>query len=379
MSTQSRWRDGWLPRLPVRGNELGLLAALAIVLVLTVFFDHQKSYLADPGGSLQDVLRQAGMLGIFALGSAIVIIAGGIDLSCGSMIAFGGTICASIMVVLAPEAMRNAEPLPVWVIGTAIVGTLFVGFVIGSTHAAMITWLRMPPFVATLGSLVGLRSAARVLTEHVTRLITQADRGTTQIDVFDARFRGITTWTARVPMGDWWSATWQRVCGGVAPQASWVEISVPISSIAFLILAICAAVLMSRTVLGRHLYALGGNEEAARLSGIRTGHLKWFVYSLSAMLASLAGIMYIGDQGVAAPEQLARGYELNAIAAAVVGGCALQGGLGTMAGTVLGVIFLRTVIDAVSKIIDVGADLYEGMIVGVVVVLAVSINRLRRV
>ena len=95
-------------------------------------------------------------------------------------------------------------------------------------------------------------------------------------------------------------------------------------------------------------------------------------------ICSIAAIFYVGDQGLAQPEQLARGYELNAIAAAVVGGCSLQGGKGTILGTLLGVLFLRTVLDAVSKIFHVGADLYEGMIVGVVVVLAVAVNLLRR-
>jgi ribose/xylose/arabinose/galactoside ABC-type transport system permease subunit len=145
----------------------------------------------------------------------------------------------------------------------------------------------------------------------------------------------------------------------------------------FVIVMIAVGVLMSRTVLGRHLYALGGNEDAARLSGIRTNMLKWFVYLLSAVLASIAGMIYIGDQGVAYPERLAVGYELNAIAAAVVGGCSLKGGAGTVTGTVLGVVFLRVVIDAVQKIIDVEANLYEGMIVGVVVILAVAVSRLR--
>jgi ribose/xylose/arabinose/galactoside ABC-type transport system permease subunit len=194
------------------------------------------------------------------------------------------------------------------------------------------------------------------------RLITRSERGTTQIDLFDETFRGIATWALRIPL----------------PSQAGSELVIPISALVFLVLSLLVALLMGRTVLGRHIYALGGNEAAARLSGIRTDRVKWFVYSLSAMLCSLAGIFYIGDQGVAAPEQLARGYELNAIAAAVVGGCSLQGGAGTIPGTFLGVLFLRTVIDAVAKVIDVGADLYEGMIVGVVVMLAVAVNRLRR-
>jgi hypothetical protein len=95
------------------------------------------------------------------------------------------------------------------------------------------------------------------------------------------------------------------------------------------------------------------------------------------MLSSIAGILYIGDQSVADPQTLGRGYELNAIAAAVVGGCSLQGGAGTIPGTVLGALFLRTVVDGVAKIIKSGADVYEGLIVGVVVVFAVAFSQLR--
>ncbi len=354
---QPLWR-----RLPIGQNELGLLAALLVVILVTAALDSQHSYLRKPGTNLLDILRQTGMLGIFALGAAVVIVSGGIDLSCGSMIALAGTVLASIMVLLAPDAMRAFKPVGGAVIAAAAAGTIAAGIVIGSLHMFLITKLHIPPFIATFGSLVGLRSGARVLIEHVTRRLTNTDRGTTQIEVFDASFRNFARWQLKIAL----------------PFDRWPELAIPISAIVFLILAVLTGILMSRTILGRHLYALGGNESAARLSGLRIGLLKWFVYCFSSVLCSIAAIFYVGDQGLAQPEQLGRGYELNAIAAAVVGGCSLQGGKGTILGTVLGVIFLRTVLDAVSKIFHVGADLYEGMIVGVVVVLAVALNLLRR-
>ena len=153
--------------------------------------------------------------------------------------------------------------------------------------------------------------------------------------------------------------------------------SVWIPAVLFGLLALAIWVLMKHTVVGRHLYALGGNEQAARFSGIRTERLKWLAYCISALCASLAGILYIGDQAVAAPQTLGRGYELNAIAAAVVGGCSLQGGVGTVPGTVLGCLFLRSVIDGIAKMIKTGADVYEGLIVGIVVVVAVAFSQLR--
>jgi ABC-type uncharacterized transport system permease subunit len=122
---------------------------------------------------------------------------------------------------------------------------------------------------------------------------------------------------------------------------------------------------------------MGGNEQAARLSGIRTDRLKWLAYCIGAMTAALAGVLYTAEVGQADPFTEGYGYELNAIAAAVVGGCSLQGGIGTIPGVMLGVLFLRVVIDAVAKLVGSGADDYEGIIVGFLVVLAVTFNELR--
>ncbi len=132
---------------------------------------------------------------------------------------------------------------------------------------------------------------------------------------------------------------------------------------------------MSRTVTGRHLHAMGGNETAAKLSGIRTDRLKWLAYVIGAVSASIVGIITFADTGSAKPDTMARGYELNAIAASVIGGCSLQGGIGTIPGTILGCLFLRTIIDAVNKVVGSGADVFEGMIVGIVVILAVTFSQ----
>jgi ribose/xylose/arabinose/galactoside ABC-type transport system permease subunit len=293
-------------------------------------------------------LRQTSLLGITALGAAIVIIAGGIDLSIGSVIAFSGTVCACLLLWLAPEAMASPrEPhLSVGVIAVAIGGTLLVGFLIGSLHAWLVTVIGLPPFVATLASLVGLRSLARALVPVVHGHVSPGAAVQNQINIFDAGFR-------------------------------YLETSIWIPAVTFALLAGLCGLVLTRTVVGRHLVAMGGNEQAARLSGIRTDRLKWLAYCASAMLASVAGIFYVCAQSVAKPEVLGMGYELNAIAAAVVGGCSLQGGVGTIPGVMLGALFLRTVIDGIAKVIDRNADMYEGFIVGVLVVLAVSFSQVR--
>jgi ribose/xylose/arabinose/galactoside ABC-type transport system permease subunit len=334
-------RAGWenIQRLFQR-TEWGLLAAIVVVVLLTAAVDTQHVYFVQPGDSAVNVLRQTALLGIFTLGAAVVIIAGGIDLSSGSVIAFSGTICAIVMVQLAPEEMRNSKPVGIAVMAAAIAVTLLVGFLIGSLHTWLITVLGLPPFVATLATLVGLRSLGR-------GLVAYYSRGSSQIQIFDERFRYLAT-------------------------SVWIPV------LLFLALAALVWLLMARTVAGRHLYALGGNENAARLSGIRTDGLKWLAYSISAILSSVAGILYICEVATADPEKLGKGYELNAIAAAVVGGCSLLGGVGTIPGTVLGVLFLRVVIDGVAKIIKRSADIYEGLIVGGVVVVAVAFTQVRQ-
>jgi ribose/xylose/arabinose/galactoside ABC-type transport system permease subunit len=328
-------------------NELGLLVAIVLVVAVTAVFN--DAYRNKTLQNAQEILRQTSLLGVFALGAAIVIISGGIDLSSGSVIAFSGSVCAAIIVALAPvDESGNpvTQDLGAGVFALAIAGTLVTGFLIGTLHAWLITVVGLPPFVATLASLVGLRSLARVFVQEVTATLTPTGK-TTQIYIYDKSFSQL-------------GSTW------------WIPLCI------FLALSLLAWVLMSRTVVGRHLYAMGGNEAAAKLSGIRTDHLKWLAYSIGAMTASVAGILYMAEVGTAYPQVQGLGYELNAIAAAVVGGCSLQGGVGLISGTMLGVLFLRVVIDSVAKLVKVGADDYEGIIVGFLVVLAVAFNELRQ-
>jgi ribose/xylose/arabinose/galactoside ABC-type transport system permease subunit len=325
-------------------NETKLALSIAVVIVLTAIVDQQHNYWQQPWDSAHQILRNAVMLGIFALGSAVVIISGGIDLSTGSMIALSASVCAILMLLLEPEGVQEGG-LSNTTILLAIGGALLVGLLVGSLHAWLITVIGLPPFVATLATLVGMRSLARILVEHATA--TFAERQNTQIFILDNHFHNLG-YLVRYP------------------------------AMIFAGLVVVTWVLLSRTVLGRHIYAMGGNEEAARLSGIRTDRLKWFAYCFSAVTASIAGVLYAADLSMADPQTQGQLAELNAIAAAVVGGCSLQGGVGSVPGTVLGSFFLRTVTDAVSKIIKGTANLYEGIVVGTVVVLAVAFSQVGR-
>ena len=329
-------------------NEWSLLLAIVIAIIFTAIVDTNHTYLFRPVESLRDIARNSAMLGIFSLGAAVVIIAGGIDLSSGSMIALSGTVCSVTMLALAPAEMMAFKPVGSVVVLVAVLASLLTGFFVGTLHAWLITVVRLPPFIATLATLVGLRSFARAVCESSTAILTPTKSAL--INVADPTFKAVRD-------------------------------NVWFSVITFLVLAFFTWIMLSRTVLGRHLKALGGNEQAARLAGIRTENVKWFAYCFGAMTAALAGLFYVANESVAAPVNQGRGHELNAIAAAVVGGCSLSGGVGTVQGTILGALFLRVVIDAVSKIIKTGADVYEGLIVGVVVVLAVTfaqgVNSLR--
>jgi ribose/xylose/arabinose/galactoside ABC-type transport system permease subunit len=327
----------------LRPGEWALVLAIVIAIALTAFVDANHSYWFRPLESVRDIARNTALLGIFALGATVVIIAGGIDLSAGSMIALSGTVCATTMLALAPAQMMGFKPVGGVAVAVGCAASLLAGFLVGTLHAWLITAVRLPPFIATLATLVGLRSFARALCESSTAALTPTKSAL--INISDPFFKTVR-------------------------DNVWIPVAV------FGVLAIVTWILLTRTVLGRHLHALGGNEQAARLAGIRTDNVKWFAYCFGAMTASLAGLFYMANESVAAPVNQGRGHELNAIAAAVVGGCSLAGGVGTVPGTVLGAIFLRVVIDAVSKIIKTGADVYEGLIVGIVVVIAVTLAQL---
>ena len=276
-------------------TELVLILGVVAVFLITAFC-FNDAYLLKFEYNATDIVRQASMLGIFAIGAAIVIISGGIDLSSGSMIAFGGSICCMIILGLAkwmaPDVEDPTQEVPKWIIASAIIATLFVAFLVGTLHTWLITVVGLPPFVATLASLVGLRSLARIMNQAVTKSLGQQS---TKINIQDQAFGELgSNWL--IPLG------------------------------LFLAISLFAWLLMNKTILGRHLYAMGGNEEAAKLSGIRTDRLKWLAYCIGTFTAAIAGILFSSEVGSADPQTQGMGYELFAIAAAVVGGCSLQGG-----------------------------------------------------
>jgi ribose/xylose/arabinose/galactoside ABC-type transport system permease subunit len=328
----------------LRSTELGLLIAIAAIVCAIWALDRQGGFFTAV--SLRTLVHNAAMFGVLALGAAVVIIAGGIDLSVGSVVALASVVSSSLVMEWIPRLaglLKGPTPStylpPTWVVPVAIVLTLVMGIGIGVAHAAMISKLRLPPFIATLATMAGLRSLAMILCNN--RPVT--------VNVPAFRMMGNNPWLA-----------------------------VPI----FLVMALLVHIMMSRTVLGRHLYALGGNEAAARLSGLRPERLKTIVYGLAGFLSALGGLLFTGKSGQG-QATMGISYELFAITAAVVGGCSLSGGLGSIRGTVLGLILIQCVIKGTGQVIRfIDSTQIEGLVLGLVVVLAVAFNqrfRVRRV
>lgn len=319
----------------VRAPEFGLFAAIGVALAVIYFLDKSGAFFSQ--ASRESMLHQVALFGVLAVGAAVVIISGGIDLSIGAVVALSSVVCAKLLTswLRSGQADSVAPSLPILALGIGL--TLLLGLAIGLLHALMIVTLRLPPFIATLATMAGLRSLASILSQNRT------------INVKYPAFR-------ELGYNTWWTLS------------------------IFAAVAVTLSVVMGATVLGRHLFALGGNETAARLSGLPTKRLKAVAYGLSGMFAALGGVLFTGRSGQADP-RLGITYELIAITAAVVGGCSLSGGVGSIRGTVLGLVLIQIVIKATGQLAPAGIDStqIEGLVLGTVVVLAVAFNQRFRV
>ena len=268
------------------------------------------------------VLKYSSIYGIAAVGAAVVIISGGIDLSPGSVMALASVVCGSLFV--------GAD----WPLGISMAVALTVGLGAGALSSILIVLVRLPPFIATLGVMGITRGVAFIITE--------------------GRYFDLSS----------------RLAGGWRPlglPADWVA---PLVMIA---LAVLFQVLMTRFQWGRTVFSVGGNETAALFSGIAVGRVKTSVYLLSGLFASLAGVVLAVVQGQGKAD-LATGYELDIIASAVVGGASLSGGRGSVLGAVLGTLIFGVLRNALPQV--PGATFYDRLIVGLAVIVIVVVDQL---
>ena len=271
-------------------KDIGLL--ILILVVGTVVAVINPLFLSAI--NLGNTANLVGLFGIFAIGQAFVIITGGIELSVGSIIALLGVLFVDLIV-----GHEMAWPL-------ALVLMLALGVLIGLIHGLLITRMHMQPFIVTLCGLLIYRGAARFYTQDGT-----AGFG------FGVSF----------------------------PQLEWLTtgrtFGVPHSFIALIVIACLMWVVLHRSVFGRYLYAVGKNEEAARYSGIRTNRVIIAAYVISAVLTAISAIFFAMYTRSISPSSHGNFYELYAIAAAVLGGCSLRGGEGSIIGVVLGTVLLQ--------------------------------------
>lgn len=300
-------------------GKLGPLLGLVILSVVLTFLS-DRFLTVD---NLLNVTRQVSINAIISVGMTLVILTGGIDLSVGSILAFSGSITAGLL--------AGGQALSL-----AVVLGLIVGAGLGFVNGILITRADIPPFIATLGTMTAARGFTLVYTDG--RPITGMD------EVF--RFLG----------------------GGYIA-------SVPVPVIIMAVIFIAAYIMLTQTKFGRYIYAIGGNEEAARLSGINTKKVLTAVYTLGGLLAGFSGVIMASRLNSAQPTA-GIGFELDAIAAVVLGGTSLSGGVGTIAGTLIGAMIIG-VLDNGLNLLNV-SSFYQQVAKGVVILLAVYVDKKRK-
>ncbi len=306
--------------------RLGPLVA-AVIVLLVVFSTWVPRFLS--ANNLIDLMEQISINTILALGITLTILIGGIDLSVGAVVALAGTVAAYLL------TQGNPEQQSVLRFTFALLGALCVALTIGSVNGLCAAKTRMPPFIITLGAMLIARGAAKRFNEAQ------------PIAIPDSEYAFLWIGTGRV--------------FDIVP----VPVLLMMGVFAF------SALLLHRTRFGQHVYAIGGSREAARYTGIPLARVEVIVYLISAGFAGLAGMLHASRLYAAEPGSGA-GFELDAIAAAVVGGVSFTGGVGTMFGTLLGAI----VIGILSKGLNqAGIHFsYQEIIKGLVILAAVYID-----
>ncbi len=297
-------------------RELSALIALFVTIIL--FSILESSYLSI--ANISTIVTQAVTYGLMGIGMTCVIITGGIDLSVGSALALTACIGAQLA--------KSGIPIPLW-----IVICLALGFVLGAINGFLVGVLKLQPFVATMGTMSIYRGVSYVITGGFPVLsVPRAYRNA-------VNFKLTSTITFAV--------------------------------VIFFLFAIVMTVVLKKTKLGTHTYAVGGNEDAARLSGVQIGKTKVLIYGLGMLGTTLAGLIMVGRLGTGDPST-GQGYEMEAIAAAAIGGTAMAGGRGNIFGTVIGAILFSAL---KVGLIVMGVDtFYQFIVTGAVVIVAAYIE-----
>lgn len=312
-------------------------AALAGLLVLVVAFSMTSEAFFSVGNAMTVSLQVTSIV-YLGIGATLVILTGGIDLSVGSVLALSGVAAAMSVKAGVPVA-------PAMLIG------IVVGGLCGAVNGLCVTWLKLPPFIATLGMMLVARGVALQLTDA--RAISGLG------EAFGMLGNGALFRIERIDEQGF-------------PDVVFPGIPYPV--ILMLLLAIVAGVLLRRTTLGRHLTAVGSNQEAARLSGVNVKRVVMFAYIASGALAGLTGCVLMSRLVTAQPNEGVM-YELDAIAAAVIGGTSLSGGVGSVSGTLIGSFVIGILRNGLNM--NGVSAFTQQIIIGLVILVTVWIDQLR--
>ena len=307
-----------------------VLAFGGLIALVIVFSIASKNFFQYD--NLKGILLATAVNGVLALGVTYVIITGGIDLSVGTVMTFSAVMTAVFITMW-------KVPIPL-----GILGGLAAGALCGFTNGIVISKLKVPPFVATLGMLYATKGLSLVIS------------GLRPLYFSD--FPSFTSFS----MGS--------VLGAIFPG-----FDIPNAVLVLFAVAIIASLVLTKTVLGRYTFALGSNEEAARLSGVNVDRWKIAVYTACGIFAGLGGVIMAARLNSAQPA-LGSGYELDAIAAAVIGGTSLSGGEGTILGTIIGAFVISTLANGL-RILSVPQE-WQIVVTGCILILAVYMDRRRQ-
>ncbi|MGG5172072.1 ABC transporter permease [Pseudarthrobacter sp. J1738] len=308
-------------------SSLQQLLAFGSLIVLLVFFGIMNSRFLLPS-NLSDILLSTVVIGLLALGATFVIITGGIDLSVGT----GMSLC-SVMTGVVLTYMG----MPLWL---GVLAGVLMGAVIGAVNGALISFLKIPPFIATLATMMVAQGLALVVS------------GTKPI------YFTSTPGFSNLALG-------KPIAGLVLPNAVFI----------FFAVAVIAGLILSKTLLGRYTFSIGSNEEATALSGINVHQWKLWIYTAAGAFTGLAGVIIAARLNSAQPGQ-GMGYELQAIAAVVIGGTSLARGKGSIVGTVIGALIMSVLTNGL-RIISVPQE-WQNVAIGAVILVAVYLDMLRR-
>jgi ribose/xylose/arabinose/galactoside ABC-type transport system permease subunit len=306
-------------------DEFGILMGFIIIYIIFTILCNKEGF--NSLANTLNIARQISMITIIAIGMTFVIISGGIDLSVGSIVAFTGVIAAMILNASGGKVSGN--------IPLAIIGALTAGILIGAFNGFIVARFKVPPFIVTLSTMIGFRGLVFLISGG----------------------RPVSN----LPEAFYWLG------GG--------DLLLPVPILIMLLIIAAAWYLAKHTKFGRYTYAIGGNEEAARLSGINISKMKVMVYALCGLLSAVSGLI-LASRLFSGDPKSGQLYELDAIAAAVVGGTSLSGGKGTILGTFLGALIIGVISNGLNLM---SMESYtQNIIKGAVILIAVLLDQMRR-